>query len=224
VRRLLIIVAVAAALPLALPGGGGAAGVGPILLAMVGENDSAVITLNHPSGARVTQLVPGPYRIVVRDLSDVHNFHLRGPGVARATGVEGKGEETWDVVFVEGRYTYLCDPHSTSMRGTFTVGNPPPPAPPVRRLVATVGPKATITLRTPAGRVVRTTPAGPYRITVRDRSALHNFRLTGPRLNRATGVSYRGTRTWTVQLRKGATYRFRCDPHRLRMRGSFRVT
>jgi plastocyanin len=224
VRRFLPIVLFAAALPLALPAGGGASPVGPTLHAMVGQNDSDVITLTDASGARVTQLDPGPYRIVVRDLSDLHNFHLRGPGVARATGVDGKGEETWDVVFVEGRYTYLCDPHSTSMRGTFTVGNPPPPPPPVRRLVATVGPAATITLRTPAGRPVRTTPAGRHRITVRDRSALHNFRLTGPGVNRATGVGYRGTATWNVQLRKGATYRFRCDPHRLRMRGIFRVT
>jgi plastocyanin len=65
--------------------------------------------------------------------------------------------------------------------------------------------------------------AGRYRIVVRDRSHMHNFHLIGPRVNRKTAVAAHGTKTWTLTLRKG-TYRFRCDPHRSRMKGSFRVT
>jgi plastocyanin len=30
--------------------------------------------------------------------------------------------------------------------------------------------------------------------------------------------------TWTVTFRKGATYRYVCDPHKARLKGSFRVT
>ena len=218
-----LLVVVASVVPLVMSGAAGGADVGPTLFADVGQGDADVISLRDANGVRVTQLDPGPYRIVVRDHSDFHNFRLRGPGLDRSTMVFGSFEQTWDVVLAVGVYTFLCDPHASHMRGTFRVGSPPPAAP-VRRLVATVGPTATITLRTPAGRAVRTTRAGRYAITVRDRSVHHNFRLTGPGVNRATGVAFRGTRTWTLTLRKGATYRFRCDPHRLRMRGSFRVT
>ena len=95
-----------------------------------------------------------------------------------------------------------------------------PPA--TRRLVATVGPGFTISLRTPAGARVTTIARGAYTITVRDRSRLHNFHLIGPRVNRRTTVAARGTFTWRVTLRAGR-YRFVCDPHAAVMRGGFRV-
>jgi plastocyanin len=94
-------------------------------------------------------------------------------------------------------------------------------APAPTKLVATVGPGFTITI-TKAGRKVTTLKPGRYAITVRDRSGVHNFRLRGPRLNRATTVGAVQTRTWTVTLRRG-TYRYVCDPHAGQMKGSFRV-
>ena len=90
------------------------------------------------------------------------------------------------------------------------------------RLVGTVGPGFTITL-TKGGTKVRSLKAGRYTLVVRDRSEDHNFHLTGPGVNKATGVEAMGTRTFTVTLRRG-TYRFLCDPHPTSMRGSFRVT
>jgi plastocyanin len=91
------------------------------------------------------------------------------------------------------------------------------------RLVATVGPGATISLRTAAGAPVRTLRAGVYTIVVRDRADEHNFRLRGPRVNRATGVAATGTTTWrSVRLVRG-TYTFLCEPHSDDMRGAFRV-
>jgi len=108
------------------------------------------------------------------------------------------------------------------MRGEFTVGNAPPPPPPppspppaLRRLTATVGPGRSIRV---SARSVR---AGRYRITVNDRSARDNFHLTGPGLNRKTGVAFRGTARWTVTLRRG-TYRFRSDAT-AGLRGTLRV-
>lgn len=95
------------------------------------------------------------------------------------------------------------------------------PASAATRLVATVGPGFTITL-TKAGKRVTTLRPGTYTITVRDRSAVHNFRLRGLGFNRATGIARVGTFTWTVRLRVG-TYRYLCDPHADTMRGSFRV-
>ena len=91
------------------------------------------------------------------------------------------------------------------------------------RLVATVGPGFTISL-SKSGKAVKTLKAGTYRITVRDRSAMHNFHLSGPGFNKATGVPTSGTTVWrNVKLKKG-TYRFVCDPLRSTMKGSFKVS
>ncbi|MCC6223185.1 MAG: hypothetical protein IT201_06795 [Thermoleophilia bacterium] len=95
-------------------------------------------------------------------------------------------------------------------------------APSIATLQATVGPGFTITLRK-GGQTVKKLPAGRYRIVVRDLSEIHNFRLTGPGVNRATSVPREGTVTWTVTLRKGA-FTYVCDPHPQSMRGTFRVT
>jgi plastocyanin len=195
--------------------------------------DPASISLRHESGAAVTDIPAGTYTIEVRDQSVMHNFHLSGPGgVDQRTDVETTGTVTWTVTLQDkARYTFVCDPHNTTMRGTFTTGGgppvsppPPPPAPRIQTLTATVGPAATISLRTSRGARVTRLRAGRYRIVVRDRSSMHNFHLLGLGVNKRTGVVFRGTTTWTVSFRKGRIYRFRCDPHAARMRGSFRVT
>jgi hypothetical protein len=188
------------------------------LFATVGPDFT--ISLRNAQGQNVTQLDPGPYRIIVEDRSDFHNFHLSGPGVSLATDIEALESVTWDVTFVEGRYTFVCDPHATDMRGAFTVGNPPP-LPVTIRLVATVGPSSTITI-TRNGARVRTLTAGAYVIVVRDRSRRHNFHLTGPGVNRRTAVARTGTVTWNLTLRAG-TFRYVSDPQAKRVRGSFVV-
>lgn len=206
---------------LAFPGT--AAAQAPRLLATVGPGAS--IGMSDANGARLLNIDPGTYEILVRDQSDEHNFHLSGPGVDRATDVEFVGQELWTVTLREGTYRFVCDPHASSMRGQFVVGDAPPPPPPPpapTRLTATVGPGPSISLRNSAGRLVRAVKAGLFRITVRDRSRAHNFHLVGPGVNKKTSVAFRGTTTWTVRLRPG-TYRFSCDPHRTRMKGSFRV-
>ena len=193
------------------------------LTATVGPGPT--IGLSDESGARVTRLDPGTYEITVNDRAADHNFHLMGSGVDMATDVEFIGTVTWTVTLVDGVYRFVCDPHASVMRGQFTVGTPPtappPPAAP-KRLTSTVGPGFTISTRTAAGAIARLVGTGTYRITVRDRSASHNYHLIGPGVNRRTGVAFRGTVTWNLRLRAG-TYRFVCDPHARQMRGSFRV-
>jgi plastocyanin len=192
--------------------------------------DPASISLRHENGTAVTDIPAGTYTIEVRDESIMHNFHLSGPGVDQRTDVETTGTVTWTVTLQDkARYTFVCDPHNTTMRGSFTTGGgppvqPPPPPPRIQTLTATVGPGATISLRTSRGARVTRLRAGRYRIVVRDRSSMHNFHLLGLGVNKRTGVVFRGTTTWTVSFRKGRIYRFRCDPHAARMRGSFRVT
>ena len=91
------------------------------------------------------------------------------------------------------------------------------------RLVGTVGPGFTITLKK-AARPVRLVKAGRYSITVADKSSIHNFHLKGPGVNKEiTTVGFVGTKTVIVALRKG-TYTFVCDPHSTSMRGSFKVS
>lgn len=95
------------------------------------------------------------------------------------------------------------------------------PATAAMKLVATVGPGFTITLKQ-AGKKVTTLPAGAYTIAVQDRSGFHNFSLSGPGVKKSTTVSFVGPKTWNVMLRKGK-YAYVCMPHALSMRGSFSV-
>jgi plastocyanin len=90
-------------------------------------------------------------------------------------------------------------------------------------LRGTVGPGFTITLRTTSGKVVKKLKAGRYTIRIRDLSPIHNFHLFGPGVNKKTSVQNTGSVTWTVRLRHGR-YRYRCDPHRTIMHGSFAVS
>jgi plastocyanin len=192
--------------------------------------DPGTITLRTEAGAAVTDVPAGTYTIEVRDQSINHNFHLSGPGVDQRTDVEAIVTQTWTVTLQDrARYTFVCDPHNTVMRGSFTTGGgpPTPPPPPTTRpptLTATVGPGATISLRNSRGARVTRLKAGRYRIVVHDRSRMHNFHLSGLGVNKRTTVRFRGSTTWTVTFRKGRTYRFVCDPHASRMKGSFRAT
>jgi plastocyanin len=97
-------------------------------------------------------------------------------------------------------------------------------AAPAAGVNGTVGPGFTISL-TMSGKKVTTLKAGvPYRFVVNDRSAAHNFHLSGPGSNRVlTSVAFTGRKTFTLRLKKG-NHRFVCDPHASAMRGSFRVT
>jgi plastocyanin len=218
------LVASLAALGLIVPGSVGARGtVTQPLTATVGSAaspDAFQISLTDSTGARVTHVDPGSYAIVVHDFSTVHNFHLTGPGVDRATDVETTAQTTWNVTFTDGTYRFVCDAHPTVMRGSFTSGTVTTP-PPVKRLVAQVGPKRTLSLKTAAGARVKKLTAGRYSIKVKDLTKSDNFHLTAAGVNRKTGVKSRGTVTWKVTFAAGkGTYR--SDAHK-RLRGSFLV-
>jgi plastocyanin len=223
--RLLLFAAAAVAL-LASPA---AAFAQTKLIAEVGLNDGFTISLSTDAGAAVRDLPAGTYDIEVRDHSELHNFHLTGPGVNVSTPVETAVTQTFTVTFQDkSRYTFLCDVHPGSMRGTFTIGGGPPPPPPkpkpkVTRLNASVGPGMTISLRSTSGRRVSSLKAGRFRIVVSDRSKIHNFHLSGPGVNKRTAGPFRGTVTWTVTLKRGR-YGYVCDPHKTKLKGSFRVT
>ena len=213
-KRRIVLVAVvalagAALAPLALP-----RPAATILHGVVGPG--ATITLTNAAGNVVRQVPKGEYTILVDDRSAEHNFHLQGPGVNRATSVDAVETATWDLTLTDGVYRFFCDPHAFSMRGTLTVGTPPPP--PVR-LVATVG-ATSVSLRTASGGAVRGLKAGRYVITVRDRSRRQNFHLRGPGVSRKTTLAFAGTVTWTLRLVRG---RYTYGSDALRARTTFSV-
>ena len=79
------------------------------------------ITLKSTTGQTVKTLKPGVTVFRVNDRSDIHNFHLTGPGVNKATSVTGTGAKTWTVTLKRGTYRFVCDPHDFSMKGSFKV-------------------------------------------------------------------------------------------------------
>lgn len=87
-------------------------------------------------------------------------------------------------------------------------------ASPARKVLrATVGPEFVITLKNAAGQTVKTVKAGEYSLVVADRSAIHEFHLTGPGINKDfTSLPFRGTKTFVIKLKPGR-YIYQCDPH-----------
>ena len=167
------------------------------------------ITLLHADSSPVTQLDPGRYTIRVSDTSPVHNFRLQGPRTNRSTTLPFVGSDTWEIELGNGSYTFLCDPHTLTMTGTFRVG-----APPASRRRLAVGVAASGALSGPP----RTVAAGAYDVTATDRSKRHNVHLVGAGVNRKTGRAFRGRARWRITLAAGRTYRLRSDARPQRVR------
>lgn len=195
-----------AAVALAVGAAGAARADNPVLTADVGIGDSFSIQLKDPSGAEITHVDAGTYTLLIHDHSTFHNFHLSGPGVDVASAVDTTGDSTFTVTLTDGTYFFQCDPHSSQMKGKFTVGTvttppaPPPPPPPAKPtpLTASLGIASAGALRPSTG-----LSAGSFAITVADRSAKDGFRLSGPGLSKATGIAFKGTVTWHVSLQAG---------------------
>jgi plastocyanin len=79
------------------------------------------IEMTTRSGATLKRIKAGTYRIKIEDKATLHDFHLTGPGVNKATSVGGTGEKFWTVTLRRGTYKFVCDPHAAMMRGSFTV-------------------------------------------------------------------------------------------------------
>ena len=84
----------------------------------VGPGFKIEVKLN---GKDLKTIKAGTYKLKVQDKASIHNFHLTGPGVNKSTSVSGTGEQTWTVTLKKGTYKYQCDPHASSMNGSFKV-------------------------------------------------------------------------------------------------------
>jgi plastocyanin len=63
----------------------------------------------------------GIYVITIHDRSSIHDFHLTGPGLNKATSVAAVKTYTWKVTLKKGTYKFVCDPHKTIMHGVLKV-------------------------------------------------------------------------------------------------------
>jgi plastocyanin len=113
---------IAAVVAGALAVGGGATAVAAHAATRLNATVGPGFTIGIKKGSsRVTSLRAGTYTIRVSDKSNIHNFHLTGPGVNKKTTVPGQGTSTWTVRLRRGTYRFVCDPHAEMMKGSFTV-------------------------------------------------------------------------------------------------------
>jgi plastocyanin len=91
------------------------------------------------------------------------------------------------------------------------------------KLTGETGPGFSIEVKA-GSKDVKTLKAGTYTIKVEDKSSIHNFHLIGPGVNKSTGLSFTGEKTWRVKLKAGK-YTYQCDAHAFQgMKGTFKVT
>jgi len=70
---------------------------------------------------RPRRVEPGTYRVVIQDQSNMHNWHIQGPGVDRKTGIAFVGTKRFTITVTAGTYDIQCDMHPTSMNTTLRV-------------------------------------------------------------------------------------------------------
>ena len=100
--------------------GSGSAAAPKTVTGAVGPGFTIALTMQ---GKKVTKLKAGtPYRFVIDDRADIHDFHVTGPGFNRVlTSVEFSGTKTFVLRLKKGTYRFMCDPHASFMRGSFLV-------------------------------------------------------------------------------------------------------
>lgn len=111
-----------AAAAVALPAAAAPAAAPVKLVGTVGPGFTITLT---QAGKPVTKLKAGKVTIAVDDQAAFHNFALEqqsGGKLARElTTVPFTGKKTVTLTLAKGTYAFLCTPHASSMRGTFTV-------------------------------------------------------------------------------------------------------
>jgi plastocyanin len=67
-------------------------------------------------------LKAGKVKFKISDQSNIHNFHVSGPGVNKdLTSVGFVGTKTVTLKLKKGTYQYFCVPHESTMHGSFKV-------------------------------------------------------------------------------------------------------
>jgi plastocyanin len=119
-NKLMLVTAFGALALLLALGGSANAGTPKKVQGSVGPGFAIKLSL---AGKPVTKLKAGvPYSFTINDQASIHDFHLTGPGVNKVlTTVPFTGTKTVVLTLKKGTYRYVCDPHASSMKGSFTV-------------------------------------------------------------------------------------------------------
>ena len=107
-KRIVLLAALATALAAALP----AVAATPTFKGNVGPGFT-IKMVSKPTKV-------GKTKLVIADKSNIHNYHLTGPGVNIKTSVAAVGVKTFTVTLKKGTYKFVCDPH-LFMKGSFTI-------------------------------------------------------------------------------------------------------
>ncbi len=86
----------------------------PKLVGIVNDDRDIEISDRTPS--------PGRYKIVVRDSTRSHNWHLYGNGKSIYTKVRGTGRSVFTIRLAAGNYRVVCDPHNDDREFDLIVG------------------------------------------------------------------------------------------------------
>ena len=118
--RISLVVVATVAAAVALVATGPIAAAPAVVKGAVGPGFTISLT---KGGKKVTSLKAGVrYRFEITDRSSAHDFHLSGPGVNKViTGVGFVGKKSVTLTLKRGTYRFVCDPHSSSMKGSFRV-------------------------------------------------------------------------------------------------------
>lgn len=121
-KRIVLAATLITALATALP----ALAATPTFKGTVGPGFTITLAKKPTAAGKVT--------LTIADRSNIHNWHLRGPGgkeVAAVksgkavkkvdTGVGPTGTSSFTLTLKAGKYTFICDPHAAAMKGSFVV-------------------------------------------------------------------------------------------------------
>ena len=72
-------------------------------------------------GKAVKSLKAGTYKFKIADKSNIHNFALKGAMSKMLTSVSFTGAKAVTIKLKKGKYTFYCQPHASTMKGSFTV-------------------------------------------------------------------------------------------------------
>ena len=216
-RPLLLLPLVLAAV--LLPGSAQSAATATQLNVTVGPGFS--IKVADANGSTVSHLDPGDYSITIKNLSpsSEHNFHLTGPGVNMASAFDNV-TVTWNVTLVDGALQVPVRRAPDDHEGLV----------PRRRCAAAAAraEEADGQGRPEEGDLAeegrergQVAGRGKYKVAVSDLTKADNFHLSGPGVNKKTGVKFKGSTSWTVTLKPGK-YTFRSDATK-KLRRTFSV-
>jgi hypothetical protein len=122
-RHLFLAIAAVLAIAVAASTAFGRSAAKPVLKGTVGPSFTITLTQN---GKKVKSLKAGKYTFKITDKASIHNFVLeKEKGTPKfekdLSDVSETGTKTYTINLTKGTWKYYCQPHESSMNGTFTV-------------------------------------------------------------------------------------------------------